>query len=633
MCGICGIVNFTNPAPKEQRQSIVAAMNQAMLHRGPDEGGTHSDTFLTIGMRRLSIIDLEGGSQPLHSADGNLIVIQNGEIYNYRELRADLEQRGHSFQTQSDTEVLLVMYREYGTDMLSKLRGMFAFCLYDRVAQQVFVARDRFGEKPLFYHSHNGRLSFASELNALLQDPAIDRRLNYSALPYYLRTSLVPEPNTFLFDVQSLSPGHFLTFSRQGLRIQPYFTLDYAEARQFSSEDEAVAYIRPLLEQAVRRQTVSDVPLGAFLSGGIDSSTVVALLQQQSTQQIKTFTVRFEEAAFDESPIARQVAEYCGTDHHEITIPNYDFEPDIFWMIIQQVGQPFRDSSAIPSYFITREIRKHVKVALSGDGGDELFGGYALFQWYQQILQLRKIPRPVRQLGSGFLDGLTLLPGLNTASTLRKVRRVLKTSNLEAKDVPLALNEFYSGSVVDEVLGSQHHYQDLKTYPSQTAPSSLREIMHYRTAHTLPTNMLVKVDRMSMANSLEVRAPFLDPDLFAAAAQLPDDLLIRGGKGKYLLRKMMRKDLPASVFDHPKQGFAIPLYKYQNEAFAALANDLLLDNNPWEGFFPRPFLERALNLGLKHRRNTARLSVFQSAHRLWMLMQLLGWARFYKVKL
>ena len=608
-------------------------MNQAMLHRGPDEGGMHTDTFVTMAMRRLSIIDLAGGSQPVHSADGKLVVIQNGEVYNYRELRSALEKRGHSFRTQSDTEVLLEMYRAYGTEMLKQLRGMFAFCIYDLTAGQIFMARDRFGEKPLFYHQRNGRLSFASEVNALLQDPQIDRRLNYEALPYYLRTSLVPEPSTFLAGVQSLAPGHFLTFSKQGLRVQPYYTLEYSEARSFTSDEEAVEYIRPLLEQAVRRQMVSDVPIGAFLSGGIDSSTVVALLQQQSSQKVKTFTVRFEETAFDESPIARQVAEFCGTDHHEITIPNYDFEPEIFWMIIQQVGQPFRDSSAIPSYFITKEIRKHVKVALSGDGGDELFGGYQLFQWYQQILRLRKVPRPVRQLGSSVMDGLTLLPGLNSASSLRKIRRVLKTSNLALNDIPLALNEFYSGPMVNELLGSAHHYHDLKTYPEQTAPSSLREIMHYRTAHTLPTNMLVKVDRMSMANSLEVRAPFLDPDLFAAAARLPDDLLIRGGKGKYLIRKIMEKDLPAAVFDHPKQGFSIPLYKYQNEAFADLAHDLLLSNNPWEGFFPRSFLERTLRLGLQHRRNTARLSVFQSAHRLWMLMQLLGWARFYKVKL
>ncbi|MEO1408966.1 MAG: asparagine synthase (glutamine-hydrolyzing) [Bacteroidota bacterium] len=640
MCGICGIIDPAGRLAEAQKRETVARMNQALYHRGPDGEGNYASATAALAMRRLAIIDLGGGQQPIYNESGRIGVFLNGEIYNYRELRQQLRRSGHVFRTDCDTEVLVHLYEEHGTGMCALLRGMFSFCLYDLDADFFLLARDRFGEKPLYYHWDRGVLSFASEIRALLEYEGLDRRLRPEALPYYFRTSLVPEPLTLLRGVDTLLPGHYLTIERGKQTTAPYFELTYPEAMDFASEAAASEFIRPHLEKAVARQTVSDVPLGAFLSGGIDSSTVVALLQKQSSQRIKTFNVRFEEEAFDESPIARKVAEFWDTDHHEIVIPNRDFEEDIFWKIIDHVGLPFRDSSAIPTFQISREIRRHVTVALSGDGGDELFGGYQLFQWHDKILKLKEWARPLRLAGQRSLALAQQLPVVNKVSMLRKVQRAINTSLEERDAIPIALNEFYPLAEVRDLLeqqafssGLDFNLTALKRYPAGAENwSALRRIMYYRAVHTLPANMLVKVDRMSMANSLEVRAPFLDPDLFDAAAQLPDRLLIRGGKGKYLLRQIMAADLPPEVFNHPKQGFGIPLYKYQNQAFQQLAQRLLFEENPWPGLFPQALLRKYYDRGLQHQNDSARLSTFQSAHQLWMLMQLLGWAQRFNVQ-
>ncbi len=634
MCGICGIINLQHKTSEKTRKQSVEKMNAALLHRGPDEAGLFSDEWVTMAMRRLSIIDLTGGTQPIFNETGDIGVVFNGEIYNYEALKADLLTKGHHFKTQSDTEVLVHLYEEYRTDMLPKLKGMFAFCLYDIKQKNILLARDRFGEKPLFYHWDEQRLSFSSEIKSLLCDTSVPRKLNHAALPYYLRTSLVPEPMTLFADIKSLPPGHYLQWNTSRFEVKPYFKIEYKINKDIQKEEDAIAFIKPKLERAVQRQRVSDVPLGAFLSGGIDSSTVVALLQKQSSQRIQTFNVRFEDEAYNESPIARKVADYWNTEHHEIVVPNYDFDEDIFWTIINHVGLPFRDSSAIPTFLISKAIRQHVKVALSGDGGDELFGGYSLFQWHEKILKLQTIPKPLRVLGSKGLQFAQHVPMLKDVSKVRQLQRALRTSFEEKIAIPIALNAFFSSEEVNEILSGTYTYPALRTYPeSLQKNSALRRIMYYRSAHTLPANMLVKVDRMSMANSLEVRAPFLDPDLFDAAAQLPDKFLIQNGKGKHIIREIMKDDLPAEVFNHPKKGFGIPLYKYQNEAFQKLAKQLLFDDNPWEGFFQHEFLETTYHEGLQHQKSTAQMSVFQSAHRLWMLMQLLGWAKAFKVEL
>lgn len=638
MCGICGIIDTEQVLPREERANFVSAMNQALYHRGPDEAGKYSDEYCHLAMRRLAIIDLESGKQPVFNEQKNVCVFFNGEIYNFPDLKDRLVQQGHQFRTGSDTEVLVHLYEEHGTKMLSLLKGMFAFCLYDLDQRSFLLARDRFGEKPLYYHWDRGLFSFSSEIASLLEQKRIPRKLNLDVLPAYLRTSLVPDPHTLFRGIKSLPPGHYLQLRNGELSINAYFQLSYPPTSDLRSEEEAVKLVRPVLEKAVQRQTISDVPIGAFLSGGIDSSTVVALLQQQSPEAIKTFHVRFEDQDFDESKIARKVAEFCGTDHHEVVVPNYDFKPEIFWEIIEHVGLPFRDSSAIPTYLISKEIGQQVKVALSGDGGDELFGGYKLFQWYLKIVQFQKIPHALRSALNESLKLARKAPGIKQISKLRQVQRAVATSLQDRRLIPIALNEMFKEEKIGRLIGSDPqalicNHPQLQAYPMEIDQSPLREIMYYRMQHTLPANMLVKVDRMSMAHSLEVRSPFLDPDLFEVAARLPDDLLVRKGEGKYLIRRMMQGQLPEEVFDHPKKGFSIPLYKYQNEAFRKLARDLLFEESPLHNILDREQLEIIYQKGIHTHNSTATTSVFQSAHQLWMMMQLFGWARRFDVQL
>ncbi|PHN08591.1 asparagine synthase (glutamine-hydrolyzing) [Flavilitoribacter nigricans] len=637
MCGICGIIDLKKKLSREERDRTVRRMNEKLLHRGPDSAGYHSDERASLAMRRLSIIDLTTGQQPIFNEAGDIGVFLNGEIYNYLELKEDLLSRDHRFTTNSDTEVLVHLYESYGDNMVHHLKGMFAFCIFDLRRPRFFLARDRFGEKPLFYHHQDGVFSFSSEISSLLENRRINRKVDQEALGYYFRTSLIPESLTLLERVYSLPAGCTISLSPISFDIESYFTIDYRENPGIQSNEDASALIRPHLEAAVRRQTVSDVPIGAFLSGGIDSSTVVALLQSQSERPVQTFTARFEHQPYDESVTARKVADRLGTDHHEVLIPNFDFGEELFWEIIDHVGLPFRDSSAIPSYLISREISRHVKVALSGDGGDELFGGYDLFRWYTRILDTKRVPRPVRRLGREMLGMAAWVPGIRDNSRLRKWKRAAETS-LQAVDViPISLNEMFSDPEMKSIFPDsntavRNNYPALRQYPDAAdAWSPLRRIMYYRLQHTLPVNMLVKIDRMSMANSLEVRAPFLDPDLFAASAQLPDRFLVRDGLGKYILRHMMRDVLPEEVFSGPKQGFSIPLHRYKNEAFTQLAQRLVYDENPFPEMFRPEFLDEVFQRGIHQDQSNARHSVFRSTHQLWMLMQLFGWAKRFRV--
>jgi len=632
MCGIAGIVDIFQIQDESARTDYVQKMNASLTHRGPDSDGFYSDQNATLAMRRLSIIDTQGGDQPIFNEDKSITVFFNGEIYNYQILRNKLVQKGHRFSSNSDTEVLVHLYEEYDEEMLGYLKGMFSFCIYDIKRKKIFIARDRFGEKPLFYHYDHKILSFSSEISSLLENPWIGRKINQEALPYFFRTATVPEPYTLLLNVLSLCPGNYLILDESGLSTRSYFRPEIEGEGRLESEDEALEFIRPRLEKAVARQMISDVPIGAFLSGGIDSSTIVALMQRQSDQPVKTFTVKFEDQDYDESAIARKVADHCGTEHHELVVPNYKFEEAMFWEIVDHVGMPFRDTSAIPTFLISREISKHVKVALSGDGGDELFGGYDIFKWYLKIIGTQRLPNFVRGGAASFTDLLQTMPGFKSSSKLRQLSRGLSASMASPHELPVLLSEMFKKAEVEEILRrvpSYEFYLPLVESPNQR--SALRDIMYYRLMHVLPVNMLTKVDRMSMANSLEVRTPFLDPDLFAASLEIPDELLIKNGKGKHLLRKLMQDQLPQEVFDHKKAGFSIPLYKYVNATYSTLAKDLLFENNPWPGFFDEEFLRQIYSAGLKMKESNAKKSVFQASHQLWMIMQLLAWARRFKV--
>ncbi|MBL4707131.1 MAG: asparagine synthase (glutamine-hydrolyzing) [Flavobacteriales bacterium] len=637
MCGITGIIAKKKNSNSEL-VNTVNSMIQGLHHRGPDDEGSYNDDACALGMRRLSIIDLENGRQPIFNETKDVLVFQNGEIYNYKTLREELKLLGHQFSTQSDTEVLVHLYEEYGESIFSRLEGMFAICLYDIPKEKFILGRDALGEKPLYYHDSMDQFSFSSELKSLLENKKVPRKLNKEALSYYLRTSLIPAPITLFDGVMVLPPGHLLTIEKGEVSIQQYFTIEYKVNKDIVTVEDAILSIKPLLIKAVKKQTVSDVPIGAFLSGGIDSSTTVALLQQQSSKPIQSFTAKFEDQAYDESKIAKKVAEYCGTDHHELVIEDASFTENLFWEIIEHVGEPFRDSSAIPSYLLTKKIKEHVKVAISGDGGDELFGGYDLFQWYRKILRLIQFPKLARaaiQGAAGAVKGSGLL---KNSSKLRQVDRALTTAQLDEDEILVSLNEMFTplemnALFVEESLFDQSQLcKRLKTYPKESENwSPLRKAMYYRSVHTLPSNMLPKVDRMSMANSLEVRAPFLDKNLFEAAAQLPDEFLIKDGVGKYLIREMMKNDLPESVFNHPKQGFNLPLQRYQNEVFIQLAKSLLFDENPMPQLFKKSELQRIFHQGIELKKDTHQISVFRASHQLWMMMQLFGWMKKFEV--
>ncbi len=633
MCGICGMVDIAAPQ-EEFRAAYIQKANDNMHHRGPDEAGVYANNWGSIAMRRLSIIDLSSGSQPIYNEDKSIVIVMNGEIYNYRELREMLIAKGHQFSTNSDTETLVHLYEEYGTEMPKYLKGMFAFSLMDKKNKRLFLGRDRFGEKPLFYYHDKKMFAFASELKSLLQHPDIPRKINKTALLYYLNISFVPDPMTLLEDISSLPPGYCMLLEAGEIKTWAYFEVDYKPDHTLKTEQDVTDMLRPLLEQAVIRQKVSDVPLGAFLSGGIDSSTVVALLQKNSSERVKTFTVKFEEATYDESHIAREVAEKLGTDHHEITIPNQNFTEDIFWKIIDHVGTPFPDSSAIPTYFISKEIRSYVKVALSGDGGDELFGGYPIFDWYQKVLKLRQVPKFARTSMHGLLNASTNLPGFRDSSKVRQIRKALEAAAGTPEGLAMVLNQMFNKKEIAELLPDASQNLEglaIKQPKNWKNWTPLRQIMHHHIKYNLPLDMLIKVDRMSMANSLEVRAPFLDPDLFEASAKLPDKFLMQKGVGKLAIRKLMENDLPESVFNHPKSGFSIPLHKYQNEVFVKLAQSFFESDNPVVQLFDKTALQNILRRGLDAQTDNAQHSVYKASHQLWTLMQLFGWAERFKV--
>ena len=429
-----------------------------------------------------------------------------------------------------------------------------------------------------------------------------------------------------------------MTIEKGEVTLEAYFNIQYKVNQDIITLEDAMSSVKPLLIKAVEKQSVSDVPIGAFLSGGIDSSTLVALLQKQSSKPIQTFTVKFEDQKYDESKIAKKVAECCGTDHHELVIEDAGFTEELFWDIINHVGEPFRDSSAIPTYLITKKIREHVKVAISGDGGDELFGGYDLFQWYQKILGLKKLPKLARGMLEGSVGAAQASGAFSNNSKLRQAKRALSTAKLDEDEILVSLNEMFTPFEMKALLTDKFQFDALnlcpllKNYPEEAEEwSPLRKAMYYRSVHTLPSNMLPKVDRMSMANSLEVRAPFLDKKLFEAAAQLPDKFLIKDGIGKFLIREMMKNDLPEEVFNHPKQGFNLPLQKYQNEHFIKLAKRLLLDGNPMPQLFKRSELERIFHQGIELKKDNNQISVFRASHQLWMMMQLFGWIKQFEV--
>lgn len=626
MCGICGIIQRGN---ETEREKDTLTMSNAIFHRGPNDDGKYSDQFCTLAMRRLSIIDLETGKQPLYSSDKNLLIFFNGEIYNYKKLRKDLIAKGVVFETNSDTEVIVNLYRQHGREMLAQLHGMFAFCIYDLNERTYFFARDKFGEKPLFYFSDGRQLLFSSEIASLLSTGRFTPRLNKSMIADYLRRGFVPDPQTLLENVLSLPPGHYMEVDRDmNIVVCPYDTIAYTPDAGIRTMNDAVSLIKPLFEKSVEKQLTSDVPVGAFLSGGIDSSSVVAVMAKFSDKPVKTFTAKFQSEGYDESTIAAAVAKRFSTEHHELVVENNQFKEEFFWKILKHVGVPFADSSAIPTYLITKMIAGHVKVALSGDGGDEVFGGYTVFDWVQKVAGIKSIPsgirKPVAQtmsfINSRFLNN----------NRLRQISKAFDIAELSIPEIIQETQALFSEKELDSLMNEDHSFLHFDAY--NESYSMLRNAMLFRLKYDLPLDMLVKVDRMSMANSLEVRSPFLDPVLFEASCTLPDRFLRDKGLGKLVIREMMKEELPDIVFNHPKSGFSIPLHSFRNEAFATLAKRLL-DKPYMKELFSAQTLNNILETGLQDENNSGSGSIYRKMHQLWSLMMFSGWIEMYEVEI
>ena len=544
MCGIIGLVNSGERAVAEQ--AVGEAMNAAIWHRGPDGGGVYRDDQALLGMRRLAIIDVDGGQQPMFSEDRQVVLVFNGEIYNFRALRAELQARGHRFHSASDSEVILQAYLAWGEAAVARLEGMFAFAIWDRRTQSLLLARDRLGKKPLFLWQHADGIGFASELKSLLAVPGFARTVDLGVLPAYLAFGYVPTPQSIFQGVRKLPAGHYALFSQGQLRETRYWQLDFSPS--FSgSEIEAETQLAALLDQAVSTRLVSDVPFGAFLSGGLDSSVVVALMAQHMTQPVKTFSIGFNEARYSELSDARRVAEHLHTEHHELIV-----DPDATRLIerlVWHLDEPFADSSALPTYLVSELAGQHVKMVLSGDGGDEAFAGYDRYLRFLKLDQLGVAKSPIALALS--VAG-RLLPG-ESGFRLRRIAERLREPFPDSYLSGVALSR---PQQLAALLGrsADADYRALHgLFNAQDRRPMLDRIVDADIHSYLLDDILVKLDRMSMAASIEGRAPLLDHRVVEFAVRLPVSLRVRDGRGKHLLRQVARRWLPSSVLDKPKQ--------------------------------------------------------------------------------
>jgi asparagine synthase (glutamine-hydrolysing) len=582
MCGITGWANLDShtPAP-DGAKDLLHAMCERMVHRGPDSEGLYVTTGAALGMRRLAIIDLVTGEQPAFNEDRSIAVILNGEIYNYRELRIELEKRGHAFHSASDTEVLPHLYEEFGDDMVHKLNGMFAFALWDSKRRRLLIARDRFGEKPLYWGVFDNTLLFASEPKVLLAHRAVRPSLNLQALRQYLSFDYVPAPLSIYQGINKLPAAHKLVLQDGRVNVECYWRLKYKTIDPIPSEDEAAEQLRELMADAVRMRLVSDVPLGVLLSGGVDSSTIAALAVQSSSEAVKTFSISFAEASFDESAYARGVAKFLGTDHHEERL-SANLAANLVGEIGAWMDEPFSDPSLVPTYLLSRFTRKHVTVALGGDGGDELFAGYQMYAGHRWAEVYKHVPRLLR---AGLVEPLVRLLPVKTKN-LSFDYKALRFVN-GAKYDAVARHHVWFGSFTPdeqrELLSPEVRsatdgdiYAQARQFAAECDNDDLvTQMQNVDTRLYLAEDILTKVDRASMAVSLEVRAPFLDPRVAEFAASLPGNYKLRGLKTKYILKKSVRDLLPPFVTRRGKKGFGVPVAEWLKLNLRPLARDLL----------------------------------------------------------
>jgi len=620
MCGICGIYDLNSLSVDK---NTLKQMCSVITHRGPDDIGLFLDDNIGLGMRRLRIIDIEGGHQPVHNEDESVWIVFNGEIYNYRELRASLEQKGHIFYTHSDTEVIVHLYEEFGDKCLNELNGMFAFAIWDSRKNRVFLARDRIGIKPLHYIISNGKLIFGSEIKSILEVETVKREVNLNALHQFIGFEYVPAPDTMFKGIKKLLPGHMLIFEKGKCTIRKYWDLEFSTPENQSVEFYS-AKIYDLLKKSVERRLVSDVPIGAFLSGGIDSSAIVGLMSDLVDQPVKTFSIGFEDQSYNELKYARIVADYFGTEHHEEII-----RPDAVQMvdkIIKHLDEPFADVSVFPTYMVSELAKKHVTVVLSGDGGDELFAGYDWYKASKLDRYYRKIPQKIRHnVISKTIQQLPISRQKKGAANMLK--RFVEGSSLPVAGRHVRWQYFTTNAERNELFSNKfneisYFLRDFdcvdKYYSMNNASDELSKEQFIDVKMYLPDDILVKVDRMSMANSLEARVPFLDHNLAEFSATIPQHLKLHGITTKYILKRAMSDLLPKEIIHRQKQGFSIPMKNWLRDELLNMMLDLLSKERIEEkGYFNYEYVNKIVQQHLDGKRN--------NAHQLWMLMTFELW--------
>jgi asparagine synthase (glutamine-hydrolysing) len=621
MCGICGIVNFDRSEIVDP--DLVERMTTVLVHRGPDDDGYFVEGHAGFGHRRLSIIDLGGGKQPIFNEDESVLIVFNGEIYNYADLTAELTALGHQFKSRSDTEAIVHAYEQYGDACVEHLRGMFAFAIWDRRRNRLLIARDRLGIKPLYFYKCDRFLAFASEIKSLLQIPAVSRVVDPDALKSYLTLRYVPGPETMFKGISKLQPGHLLIMDAHGVRTRKYWDLEYKTSEGISSDD-YLGRFQELLEESVRLRLVSEVPLGVFLSGGLDSSAILAVMSKlRERERIKTFSIGYEvpkaqQAEVNEFEYARLAATAFGAEHHEFKLTAEDFR-DSLTDLVWYLDEPLADDSCIPLYFIARLARKHITVVLSGEGADEILAGYGIYKRmlaidaaYEQFPRLT--PWVARSLAS--------------VSRAQVVQRYARWAMLPLEDRYRGVSMGMPAALQEQLLGQQYGQTSVdgvfrSCFDAVPKKDVLNRMLYADAKIWLPDDLLLKADKMTMANGVELRVPFLDHKLVEFAATLPADLKLKGRTGKYLLREAMKDVLPKRILTRPKRGFPVPTGSWLRRELKDFVHDTLLANDAaCRGYMDSKIIKKIVReheQGTENRRQEIwTLLVFEIWHRLFI---------------